>query len=338
MCGSVQAIISGSDGKIQYFTAIRLGLYFTLCLKDITFDFKCKLRKMNMRILFTVFLICSVHLLWAQGFGSVFRAGLATSTFRGDVLTAADGSVQEQLGYVSGFHLGAGMRYKFDYAEQFGMNVEVVYTQKGGRVRYDGPSYFVFRNTEGRREVVNGERNYIVDISTSHFDLPITFFARFLKKLEVSGGIYLSAMLRADGGGSYTFRSSSPFNVDMTVFLDQNYRRDNVADYSAPFGGETIPVRLGAELYPIPKTQGAYFEHTEKRGSLIQGFDMGLTGGLSYYFTKGLYLGGRIQYGLLNQFNPEMFVSLRDLDNNQPALRSDTRQNLSFQIAIGFAF
>lgn len=279
-----------------------------------------------------------VQCLSAQGFGSIFRAGLTTSTLQGPVLTDANGQAQEQLGYVSGFHLGAGMRYKFDYAENYGLNIEAIYTQKGSRVRYDGPSYFVFRNTEGRREIVNGDRNYILDISSSHFDFPVTFYAKFLKKLEVHGGFYASVLIRAEGGGSFTFTSPSPQNVNMTVFLEQNYRSDVLPDYSQPFSGEVIPVRIGGEPYPIPKTQGAYFEHTEKTGSLLRAFDYGLTGGLSYYFTKGLYLGGRVQYGLSNVFNPDMFVSLRDLDGQQGALRNDARTNLSWQIAIGFAF
>jgi hypothetical protein len=290
------------------------------------------------KFFYTFLLVCMTGFIYAQGFGSIFRAGLTTSTFRGSVLQDAQGGNLEQLGYVSGFHLGTGLRYKFDYAEKYGLNIEVVYTQKGGRIQYNGPSYFVFRNNDGRSEIVNGNRDYILDISTSHIDFPVSFFVKLFNKLEVNAGFYFSTMLRAEGGGSFTFNSGLPQNVDMTVFLDQNYRKNNIPDYSQPFTGETIPVRINGEPFPVPKTQGAYFEHTQKTGNMLRSIDYGLTGGLAYYITKGLYLSGRVQYGMNNQFNPDMFISLKDLNGTVPALRNDLRKNLSFQLAIGFAF
>jgi hypothetical protein len=185
---------------------------------------------------------------------------------------------------------------------------------------------------------LNGNRDYILDISTSHIDFPVSFFVRLFNKLEINAGFYFSTMLRAEGGGSFKFNSGLPQNVGMTVFLDQNYRKDNVPDYTQAFSGETIPIRINGEPFPIPKTQGAYFEHTQKTGNMLRSIDYGLTGGLAFFVTKGLYLSGRVQYGMNNLFNPDMFVSLKDLNGYVPALRDDSRRNLSFQLAIGFAF
>lgn len=273
-----------------------------------------------------------------QGIGSVFRAGLTYSKLSGPVLMDDIGSELERLGMVSGFHLGAGLRYKFDYAEQYGIGFEVVYTQKGGRTEYNGPSYFVLRSPDSPTRVLNGTRTSTLDISTSHFDFPLTLFGKFFNKLELHGGLYASFLLRAEGGGNFSFKTNTPNDIDFTVFWDQNFRNDNIPDISAPISGETIEVRVLGDRYLLPKTQGAYFEHVEKTRNLFRYIDYGLIGGVSFFLTRGLYLGGRFQYGLSNQVNNDMFISLRDIEGTTPLLREDSRRNISYQVALGFAF
>jgi len=293
----------------------------------------------NIYWLFFVFFMAQGQVSQAQSWGTIFRAGLTMSTYRGDLLQDDAGANLESLGYVSGFHLGAGARYKIDYLGKYGISMELVYTQKGSRINYDGPSYFVFKNADNFRQVSTGNRNYALDISTSHFDIPITFFAKPIKGFEFSAGVYASFLLRGEGGGNYRYTGDFPGNIEFSSLLDQNFRNDRLPDYSQPFTGEVTTIRIAGDQYQVPRSQGAYFEHERYEGNLLRTFDFGVTGGLSFYLTSGLYIGGRVQYGFINQFNPDMFISIKDLDAmNQPVLRTDTRQNLSFQLAIGFAF
>jgi hypothetical protein len=290
-------------------------------------------------ILIIVLIGISFYSMQAQGWGTIFRAGLTMSTYRGDLLQDNAGANLESLGYVSGFHLGAGARYKIDYLQKYGISFEVVYTQKGSRINYDGPSYFIFKNADNFRQVTTGTRNYALDISTSHFDIPLTFFAKPIKSLEFSAGVYASFLLRGEAGGNYRYIADGVPNVEFSTLLEQNFRNDRLADYTQPFTGETTTIRIAGDQFQVPRTQGAYFEHERYEGNLLRAFDFGVTGGISYYLTAGLYIGGRVQYGFINQFNPDMFISIKDLDSsNQPLLRNDSRQNLSYQLAIGFAF
>ena len=295
-----------------------------------------------MKNLFLVCLLVFVGLnvtLNAQGFGTIFRAGLNVSSFGGDRLTTADGRNIETYNTSTGFHIGAGARYKFDYEGKYGASLELLYSLKGGLITFEGDSYYIFRNSQGAVIRSFGTRRQVVDVSNSYIEFPVNFFAK-VGKLEFHAGAYAGFRLRSIANGEYRFTSSTPSNVNFSVILDQNFTRDKLPDYSVPFPTDQVQtLQVAGEFFQIPRTQGAYFEHEVINGPLYRSIDIGLLGGISYYLTDGLFLGLRAQYGLSDVTRNDMHINLNRLnENNQLLFRDEVQRNLILQISVGFAF
>ncbi len=89
----------------------------------------------------------------------------------------------------------------------------------------------------------------------------------------------------------------------------------------------------------IPGTTGAYYDFAEKDGNKYNALDLGITGGLAFYLNEGLYIGGRITYGLQDAAASQYNVSLYRLGpGNTNILRDFTTQHLSINASIGFLF
>lgn len=275
----------------------------------------------------------------AQGFGTVFRAGMNISSLSGPVLMSADGEPAEAFGTSTGFHIGAGARYKFEYSGNYGVSLEFLYSLKGGLVDYNGDSWFLFRNAQGANIRSMGMRRKAIDISTSYIEFPLQLFAK-VGKFEFTGGGYMGIRLRTIANGDYTYTSTSPNAFDFTVELDQNFRNDRVPNFSDPFETQDlITVTVAGELFQLPRQQGAYFEHDDFTGSYILPLDFGLTGGVSYYLTEGLFISGRIQYGLTDITRDDMHLNIQELGpNNERLFREEVHTNIVYQVSIGFAF
>ncbi len=118
--------------------------------------------------------------------------------------------------------------------------------------------------------------------------------------------------------------------------MDVNYFSDNPRGYTVGNPPQTISFK--GQNVPVPQTAGAYFEFTEDRGNLYNIIDAGLVGGLSVFFNKGLYVTGRVNYGLTDVTKSKADVSLRQLDNGEFITRDDDDRNFTIQASIGFSF
>lgn len=296
-----------------------------------------KMKKLGY-ILFVV-AVLSTGQAYGQGFGTIFRAGLNISSFNGPTLMDANGQSLEEYGYGTGFHIGAGARYKFDYSGNYGVSMEFLYSLKGGLISYEGESWYTFRNPQGASITTTGTRRMALDVSNSYLEFPVSFFAKF-GKFELHGGAYMGVRLRSIANGDYRYMTTSPNNLNFSVLLDQNFRNDRLPDYSMSFPSNEVELlEVAGELFQVPTTQGAYFEHPEFNGSLYKALDFGLIGGFSYYLTDGLFLGFRFQYGLTDVTRDDMHLNLNRLgDDNQPLLRSEVQRNIVYQASVGFAF
>jgi len=274
-----------------------------------------------------------------QGFGTIFRAGLNLSSFDGPTMMTADGQNLEEYGSGTGFHIGAGARYKFDYSGNYGVALEFLYSLKGGLISYEGDSWFTFRNPQGATIMTTGTRRMALDVSNSYLEFPINFFAK-AGKFEFHAGAYMGIRLRSIANGDYRYMTTSPNNLNFSVLLDQNFRTDRLPDFSMPFPADQVELlEVAGELFQVPRTQGAYFEHGEFNGSLYKALDFGLLGGFSYYLTEGLFLGFRFQYGLTDVTRDDMHLNLYRLgEDNQPQTRTEVHRNIVYQFSVGFAF
>jgi hypothetical protein len=274
----------------------------------------------------------------AQGFGSIFRAGLNFGTMLGPVEGSSNGDY-EKLGYTTGFHIGVGARYHFDYLKKYGIGMEGNYSQKGATINYDGPSFYVFRNTSGATVTSIGTRKSNITVSQTHIDIPLYAYAKITKGLEISGGVYGSFLVGSKGSGDLTFSGTNPLVNEFTIQLNHNYIKDQLLDYTLPLQGDFINIPIAAQQYQLPTALGAYTENGTRDGNLYKIFDFGLIGGFSIYLNEGLYLGVRAQYGLSNLVNNNMKLQYSAPGTDNKAILSpDKRTNLTFQASVGFSF
>ncbi|MEZ4948643.1 MAG: hypothetical protein R2784_04540 [Saprospiraceae bacterium] len=180
-----------------------------------------------------------------------------------------------------------------------------------------------------------GNRDMSVNISSSYIDVPIMVFARATSWLELSVGVVPGFLVYSSGTGELTFTSDRL--ATYTQELDYNYYGDEVgeADFSNPIRVEN---KNTGNLVDVPSSAGAYYYQKEKDGSYFNFFDLGAMAGISFYLNKGLYLGARYNYGLIDVTNNKNDYSVITLENGEQVLRKDKDTNNGWQFSVGFNF
>lgn len=273
----------------------------------------------------------------AQDISYGFKAGLNFSTLKGDSETDEAGNNLETLKLNNGFHVGGGIIIPI--VDRFGVKAELLFSQKGAEYNYDGPSYRFFNNDSGERFASLGERTMVLNISNSYLDLPIMAYGRF-GKIEISGGVNIGVLVSSSASGelNYTPLSSggNPLTDPIITILDYNYYKNKAGE---AVGTETTLIEIGNQDAIVPMAEGAYYEFLEKDGGLYNTLDIGVNAGLSYFLNRSLFLGLRVNYGLLDATNDKVDyskVSLGEEDVLVPL--DDVDRNLSFQASLGFSF
>lgn len=267
--------------------------------------------------------------LQAQGFRGGFKAGLNFSHFDGPLERDAQGNEVESLNLTTGFHIGAIFAYAI--TDLAGVKAELMYSQKGTEIEYDGPSFFFFYSPSGQSSVQVGSRNASIDITNSYISVPVSGFFR-LGRLEVEGGAYASVLVSSfgSGGAEFTRQNGSQFIVS----YDYNFFSDEVG-VEAVIEGENAG---GGSSFVVPRTINAYYESLTN-DNRFKRMDFGLIGGLSFFVNEGLFLGGRVVYGLSDVTSREQDLALSALSANQERVfRDDKDRNVSYQASIGFRF
>lgn len=264
------------------------------------------------------------------------RAGLNFATLRGPYEQNSAGEDLERFENVTGFHIGIGFAYPF--TDEFGLRSEFMYSKKGLRYTYEGDMYRIFTHAGGSTLTL-GEGRRLININQSYIDIPITAYYR-LKDFELSAGVYAALQVQAVGEGSaaYSGKTQPLQNPtgDLRFNLQHNYRRDKPGEGK---GEETISAQVDARTLTLPMTLGAYYDYPEDRGRLYNSLDYGLTAGASYFLSRALYIGARIQYGLadLTRDQADLQYYRPDADN-APVYRADFDRNFNIQLSLGFSF
>ena len=282
--------------------------------------------------LLIVFLLGSTTLLTAQEFSYGFRTGLNFNRFLADSELDANGAELEEFTGAGGFHLAASFYIKF--TDLVGLRPELVYSQRGGRVKYEGPSYLVYFD-EGERRIINGGmRTQNVNVTNSYIDLPVVFYYRPVQTLEIFGGAYVGATINSTGSGRLVY--TAPGNEAVEAPLDLNFFRDQPEDTFTEGG---TPVQVNGNGFLIPRTFSAYYDRRERDGTFYNTLDYGLIGGLSIYMNEALFLSGRLQYGMADVTRGRYDVSLQSLDGNNEFIETDDIDRyLTIQVSVGFGF
>ncbi len=292
---------------------------------------------MKLKCVFTLLLIIVSLSMNAQlRYG--FKTGLNFATIKGDSELGSDGASLENWENVTGFQIGITLGVPI--TDNFGVRGEVLYSKKGARYTFDGPSYKFFRNNSTVK-FTTGNAKYLINVNNSYIDIPVMAYARW-KDFEISGGAYAALLVQSVGEGALTYSNAisvvPPNNpvAEVKVNLSHNYRKDDPGEGTA---GETVNVQVDAAKFDILKTQGAYYDYTEDRGNLYNTLDYGLVGGISYYLGRALYANVRVQYGLSDLTRNEADLAKGSVgDNLSLKYRDDKDRNFVVQASVGFSF
>jgi Outer membrane protein beta-barrel domain len=266
-----------------------------------------------------------------------FKTGLNFCTIKGEPELDAGGLALEKWGNNTGFHIGISLAYPF--TDNFSIRGEFQYSKRGGKYTYDGEGFRIFK-TGTSSILATGKVIQNININTSYLDFPIMAVGRW-KDFELSAGGYFGFNIQSFGEGGLTFKDGKTVVKGINIAtieqnLSYNYNRDELGE---TVGADKLQVSIDGAIQELPKTLGAYHDLSEGKGSLFNTFDYGLVGGLSYFISRSLYIGGRIQYGLADISNQNVDVSKSKLgENNTLILRDDKDRNFAIQASVGFTF
>lgn len=270
----------------------------------------------------------------AQGLSGGFKVGANFSQFSGPSEQDASGMDLEAHKLLAGFHVGGIVN--IGITDIFGVRGELLYSQKGTNHTFEGPSYWAFveqPNNAPDAYHVGGTRVQRMIVVNSYIDIPFSAYIK-LGKLELSGGANVAFLVgsRAAGEVDYSSTNVDPFQVS----LDYNYfRSNNLVDPDVTF----TSVRVGGQNLSVPNRLEAFneaFGQTKRPYNVI---DIGLNAGASFYLNKGLFIGLRATYGLLDVTREAQDVSIGQLgENNTFINRDDFDRNINLQVSLGFSF
>ncbi len=264
-----------------------------------------------------------------------FKVGLNRSSIETDALP-----VGETRKPYTGFLIGVTAQWNF--VERFGVRAEALYSRKGGKMSYEGPGFFNFKKEDGTRLLAqNGTTSLALNLNNTYLDVPILAVFRY-GKLELSAGPSVSLLIGSTGVGELDFsRAAAPGGQTAIAFsekraLSYNFFRDDAGE-----GVSETPNELTVDGQKVILDQqlGAYYQLETKPASLYNRLDLGLVGGLSFYFNDALYLGARLNYGLSDISNDAADLQLSALDaSKKPVFLAKKDQNFVIQGCVGFSF
>lgn len=269
-------------------------------------------------------------------FGFGFRAGLSFARLDGPSETGPDGASLEKYSMTNGFHIGA--TFDLRITDIMGLRSELMFSQRGTKYLYDGPSYYTLSKGTVQELALNGRRVQSQNVSNAYVDIPLLAWYK-LGRFELTGGAYMGLLIASSGGGSIEFYGKSPVNPndDLNPFkitLNHNYKSDKAGQHSIA----EQKVTISGKDYSVPASLGAYYDFDKKDKNLYNALDFGWVIGASWYLNDNLYLGARYLSGFKDVDNNEYDISLQSLQNGQFVRRADANKSRSLQFSIGFSF
>lgn len=286
-------------------------------------------------ILLTLIASASFFYASAQGLSYGFKVGLNFSQLNGDLENDANDMSFESMSSSTGFHIGAGVIYKF--TDRFGVKGDFLFTQKGGKQSFDGEAVQLFYNPTGGAATFQGNRTSFLRTTNSYLEFPITGYGRF-GKFEISGGMYVGILVSSKAVGNVTFTGDGLPNGELSSNLEYSYFKDDPSDPTTwePVDFKSFAIDGTPGLYP--EDVGGYYDYLSKDGNFFKGIDFGLNAGFAYFLNQGLFVGVNLNYGLIDITNNNFDISYAELDGTTYKSRSDNDKNFTLQASVGFSF
>lgn len=267
----------------------------------------------------------------AQDFSGGFKAGLNFNNIDGPAEMSA-GQELETFSTTTGFHIGA--TFALAFTDLFGVKADLMYSQKGTEINYDGPSYLRLYTTSGEASTLIGNRRSQLDITNSYIDIPLMAYIKLGRRIELEGGVSAGFLVSSLGNGGVTYSDLNGFD-DITMRLEYNFLSDEARAAGIVDLAETPFLPAGVLS---PAAIGAYYNQDSEE-NLFSRLDVGLVGGLLIFVNDGLYIAGRINYGLSDVSRIEGDRAISELDDRtEPVSRDDQDRNISLQTSVGFRF
>jgi len=302
-----------------------------------------------------LFLCCGLcEVAQAQSIGSAFRVGLNFPQFLGDSEKGANGEDLEEFSTFTGFHVAGGVVFKL--LDHYGFKAEIMFTQKGSRYRYNGPSTYIFTTTTGSSYATAiGTRVISNRITNSYISLPVTGYMKY-GKFELNAGASISFLVSSTGVGDFEFSGISALdNGDVLIqsLIDHNYRKDNLESTPELLSFQENFVKtitVDGQDFLLLNDETAYAQFTDIDGGVYgklenrltekyyRSLDVALHAGVSYYISPGLYFGFTAEYGLRDVSNPYFEYSYSESTELERVERSDTDRNFLLMFSVGFSF
>ncbi len=284
-------------------------------------------------------LLLSVNFIVAQELSYGFKAGLNFSHFNTTDIEQSNGEDLESFTQNSGFHLGIIVNSKL--TELFGARAEILFSQKGGRYEFEGPSYAVLNSFIGEERIFStGIRSMNLNTSNTYIDIPVSVYFRPASWLEISAGPNVGLLISSIASGELSFQEISQSEDDAYrgISLDYRYFSDEPGEFEEANGTEIR--MINGQSLEIPKTINAYYDYPDGfETGLYNRLDFGVHAGLSFFINKSLFVGARVNVGLTDITDSEVDRALQELDDNDEfILRDDNDRNFSIQASIGFSF
>ena len=290
-----------------------------------------------MRLFLLLFVFAAFTSLSAQEFSGGFRAGLNFIAFDGDQEMSADGTLTfEEFNRTTGFHVGA--TFALAFTDLVGVKADLMYSQKGGERRFNGPSFFyLYSGPEDIEGTVNFENlEAEIDVVNSYIDIPVVGYYR-IGILEIEGGASMGLLVNSRASGGLLYRDTRIARGDDIIFNIDGSNFSDEAGFTGILGrSETV---LPGATQGLPSIVSAYYNNNSNE-PLYRRLDFGLIAGISVFLNNGLYLGARYQHGLSDLTRPEN--DLRLTNETQIGGREfnedDKDYSRSIQASVGFRF
>lgn len=293
------------------------------------------------KIIIIALILCTFQISGqAQSWGFGFKVGLNTSGVIGPSEQNAAGENLETFGTIGGFQVGGLVQLKVN--KYFGLQTEVLFSQKGSDYKFEGESFETFTNNIGAVIQTTGDRKRLINATNGYINVPLIAYVNITRNLNFGLGGYMDILVSSSASGESSYLNGVLANnsgdvSDFLVDYSFNYSKDEAKGLPTTAGSTTVLV--GSENIVIPSSEGAYYNFDTKDGNFYNPLDFGLVANLGWRFNNGLRFDLRANYGLTDVTNNFYDVSLAEKDANGKGLaRTDFDRSVSYQLTIGFGF
>ena len=279
------------------------------------------------------------------------KTGLNVSSFLGGLETDSDGKALDRHDAATGFQVG--MSAALPVSDIFGVQAELLYTQRGSKYLYQGKGFHTLTDNNGKYLETKGDLRTLILISNSYIEVPLLAYIKPIKQMRIEAGISPMILLNSTGTGEFSFKNrtygtSGKLTNDIIIGLEHDYIKNGAQEVGL---GQTNGIlrnsytkeQVGGDSYYYNTNEGAYYNVTEKPigENFYNFFDLGANLGVGYTFSSGLAFNLRGTYGLLdatnNRYERKWQTSTGAPDYKVQQFNRDMR-NFNVALTIGFSF